>query len=95
MATSILLGRDLAEIEPVSALAPHTRANREFFEPGCAPTRHTWADWIRRGVVQGKLIDNRPYVDLNAFAVANVLEPEIERPPQLTGLDLLAGSNPA
>ena len=68
-------------------LAPHTKANREFFEPGCAPTARQWADWVERGVVRGKIIDGKPYIDLN-WSAANDCMRETKR---LTGLSLLAG----
>jgi hypothetical protein len=49
-------------------LAPHTKANREFFEKGCCPSLSVWCDWIDRQVVKGKMIDGKPYIDLNWFA---------------------------
>lgn len=48
-------------------LAPHTRANREFFEKGCAPHRAKWLDWVRRGVVRGKIIDGRPDTPMRKY----------------------------
>ena len=51
-------------------LAKHTEANREFFERASAPTKAQWLDWIERGIVQGKIIDGKPYIDLNWFAVS-------------------------
>jgi hypothetical protein len=72
------------------ALAPHTRANREFFEPGAAPRLATWLDWIERGVVRGKIIDGKPFVDLNWFAVNDrMTEPPLAA-GTVTGLDLLS-----
>lgn len=71
----------------MSTLAPHTKANKEFFETGCAPKRATWVDWINRGVVKGKIIDGKPYVDLNWFAAND----EMKETNQLSGLSLLTG----
>lgn len=74
------------------ALARHTKANREFFEPGCAPTIHEWTDWVNRGVVKGKVIDGRPYIDLNWFAANDSMEAIPQQSGQAskpTGLDLL------
>jgi hypothetical protein len=73
----------------MGSLARHTKANREFFEPGHAPTVHEWVDWIRRGVVPGKLIDGKPWVELNRFAVSEVLEEQRQQAQPLTGMDLL------
>lgn len=72
----------------MTALAKHTTANREFFAKGSAPSIHQWIDWVRRGVVRGKVIDGKPYIDLNHFAVNDVLE-AAPPAPRLTGLDLL------
>lgn len=69
-------------------LAPHTKANREFFERGCAPRRADWVDWISRGVVKGKIIDGRPYVDVDWFAANDCMRP-IECAEKRSGLDLL------
>ncbi|MAO41141.1 MAG: hypothetical protein CMK70_13365 [Pseudohongiella sp.] len=69
-------------------LAPHTIANREFFAKGRAPHKAEWLDWIRRGVVRGKEIDGKPYVDLNWFAVNDVMQPP-PTTPKRSGLDLL------
>ncbi len=72
-------------------LLPHTKANREFFAPGAAPSRDRWCDWIARGVVRGKIIDGRPYVDANWFAASpDVLEPQTKH-HATTAMDLLAG----
>lgn len=57
------------------SLASHIKANKEFFEKGSGPTVHQWRDWISRGVVAGKLIDGRPYVDLNRFAATDIHNP--------------------
>lgn len=73
----------------MSTLARHTKANREFFARGCAPHVTQWVDWIERGIVEGKLIDGQPWVDLNAFAVARDLRPPAPKPPRLTGADLV------
>lgn len=72
----------------MTALAKHTAANRKFFAKGSAPTVHEWADWVRRGVVRGKIIDSKPYIDLDHFAVNDILE-AASPAPRLTGLDLL------
>jgi putative intracellular protease/amidase len=75
----------------MSELAPHTRANREFFAKGCAPHVSKWVDWIQRGIVDGKIIDGRPYIDLNAFAASRQLEPPRTPAPAIeAGLRLLA-----
>lgn len=68
-------------------LALYTNANREFFEPGKAPSRGEWKDWIARGVVKGKLIDDKPYVDLNWFAANDVMQPV--QAQKTTVMDLL------
>lgn len=57
------------------ALARHTQANREFFEPKKAPDLETWLHWIRSGCVKGKIIDGKPWIDLNHFAANDVLNP--------------------
>lgn len=71
----------------MTALIPHTKANREFFAPGAAPARSRWCDWIARGVVRGKIIDGAPYIDANWFAANDCMAP----PPQAktTAMDLL------
>lgn len=73
----------------MAALARHTIANREFFEPGRAPAEKEWCDWIKRGVVRGKLIDGKPWVDLSWFAATDVMEPVLERKQRIHGADLL------
>lgn len=73
----------------MNSLARHTKANREFFARGCAPHMTEWTDWIDRGIVDGKIIDGKPWVDLNAFAVARNLQPPVARPTRLTGKDLV------
>lgn len=62
-------------------LARHTRANREFFEKGDAPSIHDWVEWIKSGCVKGKIINGRPWVDLNYFAVNDVMDPLPETKP--------------
>jgi len=72
-------------------LLPHTKANREFFAPGAAPSRDRWCDWISRGVVRGKVIDGSPYIDANWFAASpDVLEPASTQAQGITAMDLLA-----
>lgn len=73
-------------------LLPHTKANREFFAEGCAPSRATWCEWIAREVVRGKVIDGRPYIDANWFAASGpILDPPGPPGACVTALDLLAG----
>lgn len=55
-------------------LARHTQANREFFAEGKAPTLQEWRAWVSKGVVKGKMIDDKPWVDLNWFAANDVME---------------------
>ena len=55
------------------ALASHMKANREFFEKGCGPALGDWCKWVETGVVKGKLIDGKPYVDLQWFAANDVM----------------------
>ncbi len=69
------------------SLAPHTKANRKFFEKGCYPTPAQWRDWVRDGLIHGKLIGDKIYIDLNWFAANDVMQPQQKR---ITGLDLLA-----
>jgi putative intracellular protease/amidase len=71
------------------ALAPHTKANREFFESGCAPHVSVWLDWIERGVVDGKIIDGKPYVDLNHFAAQRKMSEPVRTENRIHGADLL------
>jgi hypothetical protein len=74
----------------VSALARHTSANREFFARGKAPHVSQWVDWIRRGVIRGKVIDGQPWVDLNWFAANNSMEaPKPHAKTRIHGADLL------
>jgi len=55
------------------ALASHLKANREFFEKGCGPALSDWCEWVEKGVVKGKLIDGKPFVDLQWFAANDVM----------------------
>lgn len=72
-------------------LTPHTKANREFFAPGAAPRRSQWCEWIERGVVRGKIIDGKPWIDANWFAASGeVLNPTTTASNDITALDLLA-----
>lgn len=69
------------------ALAPHTRANREFFEPHAGPSKETWVRWIESGCVKGKVIDGKPFIDMNFFAANDVMKPsQVKR---ISGMDLL------
>jgi hypothetical protein len=72
------------------SLARHTTANREFFEKGNAPAMATWVDWIKRGVIRGKVVDGKPWVDLNWFACHEVMEPMPEASNEVTAMDLLS-----
>lgn len=73
-------------------LIPHTKAGREFFAAGAAPSRARWCDWIERGVVRGKIIDGRPYIDANWFAASGPVLEAVDTPrASTTALDLLAG----
>lgn len=75
----------------MNTLAKHTKANRDFFATGQAPARATWIDWIKRGVVQGAVIDNMPFVDLNWFAANKVMAaPEVNSDYD-QALELLTG----
>jgi hypothetical protein len=69
------------------ALARHTKANREFFEPGEGPELQTWLQWVRSGCVKGKIIDGKPWIDLVHFAANDELNPPPE--PSCSGLELL------
>lgn len=74
-------------------LTPHTRANREFFAKGAAPSRAQWLDWVDRGVVQGAIIDGKPWIDANWFAanaIGGRLEP-LKNEGEVTGMKLLYG----
>lgn len=74
----------------MSALARHTKANRDFFEPGFAPHVSEWIDWIERGVVEGKVIDGKPYVDLNWFAAQRSMKARTSATiTRIHGADLL------
>lgn len=52
----------------MAELLTHTRANKEFFAKGSAPTRREWVEWIEAGIIRGKVIAGKPYVDANHFA---------------------------
>lgn len=68
-------------------LTSHTRANKEFFAKGAAPSKRKWVTWIERGVVQGKLIDGEPWIDANWFAANDVMR-EPSNGGRLSGIDL-------
>lgn len=70
-------------------LTSHTRANKEFFAKGAAPSKRKWVEWIERGVVLGKLIDGEPWIDANHFAANDVLAAADKR-DETTWMDLLA-----
>jgi len=55
-------------------LAPHTKANREFFEARFGPRKEIWADWIERGLVKGKVVGDQVFVDLNWFAANDIMK---------------------
>ena len=55
----------------MNTLAKHTKANRDFFAKGQSPSKAVWIDWIDRDVIRGKIIDGKPWVDLNWFAANN------------------------
>ena len=74
----------------MTALARHTKANRDFFVKGCAPHVSVWVDWIERGVIEGKIIDGWPWVDLNWFAVnRTMVAAERLEEGEITGMELL------
>ena len=60
-------------------LARHTQANREFFAKGKAPTLDEWRVWISKGVVKGKMIDDKPWIDLQWFAAHDTMNGSPER----------------
>jgi hypothetical protein len=60
-------------------LARHTQANREFFAKGKAPTLDEWRVWISKGVVKGKMIDDKPWIDLQWFAANDTMNGSPER----------------
>lgn len=68
------------------SLAPHTKANREFFEPKCGPKKEQWCEWVQDGLVKGKIIGDKVYIDLNWFAVNDVIKPV---QVSTSGIDLL------
>lgn len=70
------------------ALASHRTANKEFFESGCAPSKQTWLEWVSRGVVRGKIIDGKPFIDLNHFAASDNLQEPVKH-SGATVVDLL------
>ena len=71
-------------------LARHTQANREFFAKGKAPSLEEWRVWVSKGVVKGKLIDDKPWIDLNWFAANDVMEGSTK--PE-SAIDFLSGGN--
>lgn len=75
----------------MTTLAPYTAANREFFAKGCAPTVATWRQWVAGGVVKGKLIGGKPYIDLNHFAANDVLQAPPADNDNAVVVELLAG----
>ena len=68
-------------------LARHTQANREFFAKGKAPTLDEWRVWISKGVVKGKMIDDKPWVDLQWFAANDTMT---EAPKRQSAVDFLS-----
>jgi len=71
-------------------LALHTRANREFFEHKCAPKKSTWYEWVKCGLVKGKIIGEQIYIDLNWFAVNDIIVDSCDNNTnKLCGTDLL------
>jgi len=73
----------------MAELARHTKANRDFFVKGCAPHVSEWIDWIERGVVAGKVIDGKPFVDLNWFAANTIMSAPASIITRIHGADLL------
>ncbi|WP_299943672.1 hypothetical protein [uncultured Microbulbifer sp.] len=72
----------------MTELTTHTRANKEFFARGSAPSRKQWCEWIEQGAIRGKVIDGKPYVDANHFAANDFLSP-LSEAEQVTAMDLL------
>lgn len=52
----------------MAELTTYTRANREFFAKGAGPSKAEWCEWIERGIIRGKIIAGKPYIDANWFA---------------------------
>ena len=68
------------------SLAKHTKANREFFAKGCAPTKDEWRAWVLSGAVRGKVIEETVLIDLDWFATRDVMTAVH---PSTSGVDLL------
>ena len=67
-------------------LARHTKANKEFFEKGSSPTLYEWRYWVEEEIVKGKLIDGKPWIDMNWFAANDTMN---KREHIRSGLELL------
>ena len=54
----------------------------ETFGVGSRPKKNIVLEWIREGVVPGRIIDGQPYVDVEGFALQPV---EVSRAPSPPG----------
>ncbi len=67
-------------------LASYRKANKDFFEPRCAPKRSEWQKWVEDGLVKGKVIGDSVFIDLNWFAANDIIKPTEQK---TRGIDLL------
>lgn len=46
--------------------------NRRCFEPRSGPSKDEWQDLIKSGAVRGKILGDKPFVDLDHLAAETV-----------------------
>lgn len=68
-------------------LVSYLRINREFFAE-TPPRKHDWRAWVEDGVVDGKVIGDKVYINRNHFAANSIFS----RPENQTAIDLLLAS---
>jgi len=70
-------------------LVTHRKANEEFFEPGSAPRKSEWREWVATNTVPGKIVGDKIYVDTQQFAVRDVMTAPIQ---SVSAIELLMKS---
>jgi len=67
-------------------LVTHNKVNKRYFEKGSAPKKKDWIELIESGAINGKVVLDFVYIDVDAFLAKDCFTP-IEKQVQINLLD--------